>query len=119
MQSSEIALLKSQMVSDFSCIYNLCDLVLKSFLQNQPIKIGLIKSALETLYAFMGWIPLIYIFGTELIENVLLPLVDQNQLRNLAIKCLTEITNINLQGNNEEMAKFREKILILISGYQN
>lgn len=118
MTSAQIKELKDQMIQDFSCIMELCLMILRSFVQNQGIKQTLIKVALETLYAFMSWIPLYYIFTSDLIENALLPLVEHQQLRNLSIKCLTEIVLIPFQANNSEESKqFQEKILLLFTGF--
>jgi len=33
------------------------------------------KSCLETLHAFLSWIPLYYIFEIDIIENVFIPLI--------------------------------------------
>ena len=33
------------------------------------------KSCLETLYAFLTWIPLYYIFEIDITENILIPLI--------------------------------------------
>ena len=51
------------------------------------IKISLMKSCLETLYAFLSWIPLFYIFENNKIENVLSPLIKNDNFYILSIKC--------------------------------
>lgn len=119
MTSSQIKELKQQMLEDFKTIFDLCCMVLQTFTQNpQGIKLSLIKSCLETLYAFLNWIPLYFIFTSQLIENALLPLIDHNHFRNLTIKCLTEIVLIPITLTNEEEAKqTKDKLLLLFSNF--
>lgn len=119
MTSSQIKELKQQMFEDFKTIFDLCYMVLQTFAQNpQGIKLSLIKSCLETLYAFLSWIPLFFIFSSNLIEIALLPLIDHNHFRNLTIKCLTEIVLIPITLTNEEEARqSKEKILVLFSNF--
>lgn len=57
--------LKDQMWREFSEIYNLCKEVL-----DKAQKPSLIKATLETLLRFLNWIPLGYIFETDLIETL-------------------------------------------------
>lgn len=54
--------LKTQMCGEFSEIFKLCYEILEK--ANKP---SLIKGTLETLLRFLNWIPLGYIFETELI----------------------------------------------------
>ena len=119
MTSSQIKDLKQQMFEDFKTIFELCCMVLQTFATNpQGIKLSLIKSCLETLYAFLSWIPLYFIFTSNLIEIALLPLIDHNHFRNLTIKCLTEIVLIPITLTNEEEAKqSKDKLLVLFSSF--
>jgi len=55
--------LKQTMCSEFSDIFNLCNEVLEK--ANKP---SLIKATLETLLRFLNWIPLGYIFETQIID---------------------------------------------------
>ena len=50
------------------------------------------KSCLETLLAFLSWIPLFYIFEIDILETVLCPLIKSVPFCNIAIKCLIEVT---------------------------
>lgn len=65
--------LRNQMCGEFSEIYQLCKEVL-----DKAQKPSLIKATLETLLRFLNWIPLGYIFETDLIET-LRTRVSQNQ----------------------------------------
>ena len=55
--------LKNQMCTEFSGIFQLCFDIL-----NHAQKASLIKATLETLLKFLNWIPLGYIFETDLIK---------------------------------------------------
>jgi hypothetical protein len=57
--------LRNQMNGEFSEIYKLCKEVLDR--ANKP---SLIKATLETLLRFLNWIPLGYIFETDLIDTL-------------------------------------------------
>jgi exportin-1 len=65
MVQSKVSSLKNQMKQEFSEIYNLCVEVL-----NNANKASLIKATLETLLKFVGWVPVGYIFETDLIEKL-------------------------------------------------
>lgn len=58
--------LKNQMCGEFSEIFSLCTEVLE-MAQKPP----LIKATLETLLKFLNWIPLGFIFETNLIDNLI------------------------------------------------
>ena len=57
--------LKTQMCNEFSRVFELCNEVLEK--AQQP---SLIRATLETLLRFLNWIPLGYIFETNIIENL-------------------------------------------------
>lgn len=70
--------LKESLNNDFAIIFELCFWVLNQAVTNpQNIKPSLVKSCLKTFQAFLSWIPLAYIFETELvpliINNFLIP----------------------------------------------
>ena len=53
-------------------------------------KTDLIKATLATLHAYLSWVPLGYIFESNIVE-VLLSLFPQQPYRNVALQCLTEV----------------------------
>jgi exportin-1 len=57
--------LKNQMCGEFSEIFQLCKEVL-----DRAQKPSLIKATLQTLLRFLNWIPLGFIFETDLIETL-------------------------------------------------
>lgn len=96
MTQKQISELKTHMSSDFETIFKLCQLVLDNSNQAKP---SLIKSCLETLHAFLSWIPMYYVICTPLIEK-LIDLLNSDILRNSALSCLVEIAGLEInQGN--------------------
>ena len=64
MTQDQIANLKKQMVDDFRTIFDLCNLVLDNMTE---AKTSLVRACLETLHAFLSWIPMYFIICTNLI----------------------------------------------------
>lgn len=90
MTQQQITSLKKQMNDDFTTIYQLCDLILKNRQQARP---SLIKACLETLNAFLTWIPIFYIICTDLPEK-LIGILESDPHRNSALQCLIEIASL-------------------------
>ena len=57
----------------------------------------LINVTLETLLRFLNWIPLGYIFETNLIGQLISTFLVLPAFRNITLKCLTEIVSINAE----------------------
>lgn len=91
MTSSKAKNLKSTMCSEFSSIFQLCVEVLTT--ANQT---SLIKATLETLLRFLDWIPLGYVFETNIINTLLTRFLDVPDFRNITLKCLTEIGGLQI-----------------------
>uniref|UniRef100_A0A1B6HKN2 Exportin-1 n=1 Tax=Homalodisca liturata TaxID=320908 RepID=A0A1B6HKN2_9HEMI len=83
--------LKDTMCSEFSQIFQLCQFVLEKS-QNAP----LVATTLETLLRFLNWIPLGYIFETELISTLIFKFLNVPMFRNVTLKCLTEIAGVTV-----------------------
>ncbi|RHZ71101.1 hypothetical protein Glove_262g9 [Diversispora epigaea] len=89
--------LKTQMCHEFSKIFELCNEVLEK--AHQP---SLIKATLDTLLRFLNWIPLGYIFETNVIENLRNRFVESPEYRNVTLKCLTEIGALSVSHEYDE-----------------
>ncbi|KAF2672800.1 hypothetical protein BT63DRAFT_382687 [Microthyrium microscopicum] len=94
MTSTKQKELKKSMSDEFTSIYRLCSEVLAS--ASSP---SLIKATLETLLRFLNWIALGYIFesppgGLSLIETLRSRFLEVPEFRNITLKCLTEIANL-------------------------
>jgi exportin-1 len=57
--------LKNQICGEFSEIYQLCKEVL-----DRATKASLIKATLQTMLRFLNWVPLGFIFETDLIDTL-------------------------------------------------
>jgi exportin-1 len=103
MTQAKTKALKQTMCSEFSDIFNLCNEVLEK--ANKP---SLIKATLETLLRFLNWIPLGYIFETQIIdylvsrvsrlrsEHCWRQFLEVPDFRNVTLKCLSEIGALNI-----------------------
>lgn len=88
MTQTKIKEMKNSLNNEFALIHELCELVL-----THSQRLELLRATLETLRVFLGWIPLGYIFESQLLES-LLRLLPQPALRNPALQCLTEIGSL-------------------------
>lgn len=81
--------LKNQLCGEFSKIFELCNEVLQ-----KANKESLILVTLQTLLRFLNWVPLGYIFETDLISMLRQRFLEVQMFRNVTIKCLTEIGSL-------------------------
>lgn len=92
MVSKKVATLKDSLNAQFSTIYELCDFVFKSHTSNPgSVKPSLLKMTLSTLAGFLEWIPLGYVFETDLIPTLLCHFWDPLEYRIECARCLNEI----------------------------
>lgn len=85
--------LKKTMCNEFASVFQLCADVLH-LATNQ----SLIKETLETMLRFLNWIPLGYIFETNIIETLITRFLSEPVFRNLTLKCLTEIGSLHVSS---------------------
>lgn len=81
--------MKQQLCGEFSEIFQLCSEVLE-----KAQKPSLIISTLEALLRFLRWIPLGYIFETDLVSNLTQKFLTVPVFRNSALKCITEVCSL-------------------------
>ncbi|KAJ3874543.1 Crm1-F1 [Lentinula edodes] len=81
--------LKLQLSSELSMVFKLCLEVLK-----EASKVSLLRATLETLGRFLSWIPLGYIFETELLQLFVERFLESAEYRNLTLKCAAEIASL-------------------------
>lgn len=91
MTSTKAKNLKQSMCSEFSSVFQLCNEVLTT-----ANSVPLVKATLETLLKFLNWIPLGFIFETNLIDTLITRFLEVDQFRNVTLKCLTEIGSLQL-----------------------
>ena len=99
--SKKAKALKETMIKEFSEVFQLCMIVLQNYFQNKgSVKLSLVKATLQTLAAFMSWIPIAYIFQTNLYK-FLIELLNATNLRVETLKCIAEIANIKLSDQEK------------------
>ncbi|KAF7294937.1 Importin N-terminal domain-containing protein [Mycena indigotica] len=93
MTQSKTKNLKNQMSGEFSEIFKLCSEVLK-----EANKSSLIRATLETLLRFLNWIPLGYIFETQIIDLLLNRFLESPdpQIRNVTLNCLASVAGLEV-----------------------
>ena len=91
--------LKSSFNEQFAQVHQLCLAVLNGGAARE-----LVRATLATLNAFLSWVPLGYIFESNVVD-VLLRLLPQPPLRNLALQCLTEVGSLSVGA--EYTARFQ------------
>ncbi|CAF0774384.1 unnamed protein product [Brachionus calyciflorus] len=91
--------LKESMCNEFQQVFQLCN-----FIMTNSQNTSLINVTLETLLRFLNWIPLGYIFETELIPHLIETFLVMPLFRNITLKCLTEIVSINAQTYEDKFA---------------
>jgi exportin-1 len=90
MVTDKVKRMKESLNGEFSQIYQLCDFVLEH--SQRP---SLLKVTLGTLQRFLTWIPLGFIFQTNLIDVLVNKFFPVQLFRNEALDCLTEIGSLS------------------------
>mmetsp|Transcript_906 Transcript_906/g.1108 ORF Transcript_906/g.1108 Transcript_906/m.1108 type:complete len:1098 (-) Transcript_906:1560-4853(-) len=89
MVTDKVKKMKESLNGEFSSIYQLCEFILGH--SQRP---SLLKVTLQTLQRFLTWIPLGFIFQTNLIEALLNKFFPEQMFRNATLECLTEIGSL-------------------------
>lgn len=89
MVTEKVKKMKESLNVEFSSIYQLCEFILQH--SQRP---SLLKVTLQTLQRFLTWIPLGFIFQTNLINELLNKYFPIPMFRNDTLDCLTEIGNL-------------------------
>lgn len=95
MVTEKVKRMKESLNGEFSQIYQLCEFVLQ-----QSQRPSLLSVTLQTLQRFLTWIPLGFIFQTQIIDILVNKFFPELIFRNEALDCLSEIgslTDIELQ----------------------
>ena len=89
MVTEKVKKLKESLNSEFAAIYHLCEFILEH--SQRP---SLLKVTLQTLQRFLTWIPLGFIFQTQLIDVLLNKFFVEPMFRNDTLDCLTEVGSL-------------------------
>eukprot|EP00184_Porphyridium_aerugineum_P001652 CAMPEP_0184694542 /NCGR_PEP_ID=MMETSP0313-20130426/2455_1 /TAXON_ID=2792 /ORGANISM="Porphyridium aerugineum, Strain SAG 1380-2" /LENGTH=1108 /DNA_ID=CAMNT_0027152839 /DNA_START=320 /DNA_END=3643 /DNA_ORIENTATION=+ len=109
MKQDRIVELKNQFNDEFSAVFQLCQYVFEQAEALKTSRPSLLIATLNTLEKFLMWIPLGYIYETQLIE-VLISFMQQPVLRTASLRCLVEIGSLNVTA----MYASRIKILLVL-----
>ena len=88
-------------------IFELCKAVLENAHQAKP---SLVRACLETLNAFLSWIPMYYVIYSDMIDKLVL-MFQSDYLRNHALACLVEIASLPIDANDENQ---KQKYLFML-----
>lgn len=108
MTQDKVDELKTQFNDDFSRVFELCQYVFSSAADLQKSRPSLLIATLKMLEKFLSWIPVGYIFETQIIDT-LVRFVGVNELRNAALPCLVEIASLS----GPIVAKYDDRFRIL------
>jgi len=89
MTAAKVKTMKDSLTGEFEQVFHLCKMVL-GMSEKQPLLI----STLQTLQRFLTWIPLGYIFETDLLDNLLGKFFPTVEFRTATLECLTEIASL-------------------------
>ncbi|KAL8436365.1 hypothetical protein ACSSS7_001765 [Eimeria intestinalis] len=109
MVSKRVDKLMDQLTAQFQEVYDTCMFVLKSFVSSPAgMRETLVQQTLKCLAHFLKWVPLGFIFETDLIETLLQHFWEPVQYRPECIRCVTEMASLQLSP--EEAAAFRHRL---------
>lgn len=112
MVSKRVDKLMDQLTAQFQEVYDTCMFVLKSFIASPAgMRETLVQQTLKCLAHFLKWIPLGFIFETDLIETLLQHFWEPVQYRPECIRCVTEMASLQL--SQEEAAAFKHRLAAL------
>ncbi|CAL9731491.1 exportin-1 [Monosporozyma unispora] len=101
--------LRKSLSQDFEQILLLCYNILSGTNMEEPKTLPLCKSTLTTLNKYLDWIPIKYIFDSNIIPILIDQYLIQSQTRSITLKCLTTI--VNFHENTDSIVNFQELII--------
>eukprot|EP01130_Rhizamoeba_saxonica_P016761 TRINITY_DN7811_c0_g1_i1.p1 TRINITY_DN7811_c0_g1~~TRINITY_DN7811_c0_g1_i1.p1 ORF type:complete len:1054 (-),score=219.08 TRINITY_DN7811_c0_g1_i1:70-3231(-) len=101
--------LKRSLSKEFNSIFQLCD-----YIMNNSTRPSLLYVTLQCLLKYISWIPLGYIFKTNLIDELVDKYISFPELRNTSIQCLCEVAQLEVDDD-----AYIEKLVILFKKMMN
>mmetsp|Transcript_6605 Transcript_6605/g.11084 ORF Transcript_6605/g.11084 Transcript_6605/m.11084 type:complete len:1124 (+) Transcript_6605:163-3534(+) len=89
MTAAKMKMMKESLNEEFSQIFQLCEFILEA-----SAKTSLVLCTLQTLQRFLTWIPLAYIFESNLISGLVTKFMSVPVFRTATVDCLTEIASL-------------------------
>lgn len=111
MTTAKIKTLKESLNEEFSRIFHLCEFILEA-----SNKEGLLISTLQTLQRFLSWIPLGYIFETNIIPGLLQKFFTCTTYRSVTVDCLTEIACLSPADIPDSYKASMQNLLVNLIG---
>lgn len=113
MTQAKATSLKLNLKAEFEQIFKLCYEVL-----DKTTKTSLVTATLNALLKYIHWIPLNYIFQTNILSLFTNKLLTPADTRAITLKCLTEVSALVSQENEEKFLMFfqaaMEKIVAIV-----
>ena len=92
------------MVRAFRVCLQLCEYIMANSTQTT-----LLVCTFQTLLKFLNWIPLGYIFETQLVKTLVYKFLPQPSFRNDVLACLTEIGSLDIGTIYESLTGARAR----------
>ncbi len=118
--SADIIKLKNKFASEFKSVFDVCIFIGRSYIEDpSKIKNSLMLTCLETINSFLGWMPIYYIFLTDLIENFLLKLLVQKNFTLHTLKSFEIIFGFQFEKERSNLSEedFKTCLEKLVRGY--
>ena len=110
MTQAKTKALKNQICSEFGEVFKLCSEVLE-----KAQKPSLIKATLETTLRFLNWIPLGFIFETNIIDHLIGRFLEVPDFRNVTLKCLSEIAALTVPEYNQKFVVLFKLVMTAVN----
>uniref|UniRef100_A0A0N4ZS17 Exportin-1 n=1 Tax=Parastrongyloides trichosuri TaxID=131310 RepID=A0A0N4ZS17_PARTI len=101
--------MKNQFCNEFEAVFDLCYEILRD-----SKSVSLISSTLETLNRFLQWIPIGYIFETDIILFLVEKFLPHPCFRTTTINCLAEIAGVNISSTPQHEEKIKYMMINII-----
>ncbi|OXB62715.1 UNVERIFIED_CONTAM: hypothetical protein H355_000313, partial [Colinus virginianus] len=106
MVSRRVAQLMQQLTQQFQEVFDVCMFVLRAAAAAPlTVKESLVQQTLRCLAHYLKWIPLGYIFQTDLLQTLLHAFWEPVQYRADTLRCLTEIASLQLSPQEQQLFK--------------
>ena len=84
--------LKTSLNAQFGAVHDLCTFALAAASPSSP---SIARATLDTLHAYLSWVPLAYVFESDVVAT-LLRLFPHPPFRNATLRCLTEVASLTV-----------------------
>jgi exportin-1 len=111
MTNKKIQEMKGALTQQFFPVYQLCELVMTS-----SMKPTLLTQTLDALLRFLTWVPLGYIFETQVVNLLVTKFLPTPSFRKLAMQCLIEVASLETEGRDAAFASLYTMVMQQLYG---